>query len=103
MHPKVTNHKKFEPSRKISSLPVHVQDALETTVQITQNIEINLDIKYLKKSKIIMNTKGVQLGYFILHVYSDVLILPRFESCLGGKVYLLVVHKLWSFLFVLQY
>ena len=48
-----------------------------------------------------MNTKGVQLGYFILHVYSDVLILPRFESCLGGKVYLLVVHKLWSFLFVL--
>ena len=50
-----------------------------------------------------MNTKGVQLGYFILHVYSDVLILPRFESCLGGKVYLLVVHKLWSFLFVLQY
>ena len=50
-----------------------------------------------------MNTKGVQLGYFILHVYSDVLILPRFESCLGGKVYLLLVHKLWSFLFVLQY
>ena len=103
MHPKVTNHKKFEPSRKISSLPVHVQDALETTVQRTQNIEMNLDIKYLKKSKIIMNTKGVQLGYFILHVYSDVLILPRFESCLDGKVYLLVVHKLWSFLFVLQY
>ena len=46
MHPKVTNHKKFEPSRKISSLPVHVQDALETTVQRTQNIEINSDIKY---------------------------------------------------------
>ena len=44
--PKVTNHKIFEPSRNISSLPVHVQDALETTVQITQNIEINLDIKY---------------------------------------------------------
>ena len=39
-----------------------------------------------------MNTKGVQLGYFILHVYSDVLILPRFESCLDGKVYLLLVH-----------
>ena len=34
-----------------------------------------------------MNTKGEQLGYFILYVYSDVLILPRFESCLGGKVY----------------
>ena len=47
-----------------------------------------------------MNTKGVQLGYFILHVYSDVLILPRFESCSGRKVYLLVVHKLWSFYFL---
>ena len=46
MHPMVTNHKKFEPSRKISSLPVRVQDALETTVQRTQNIEKNLDIKY---------------------------------------------------------
>ena len=46
MHPKVTNHKKFEPSHKISTLPVHVQDALETKVQRTQNIEINLDIKY---------------------------------------------------------
>ena len=28
--------------------------------------------------------------------------LPRFESCLGGKVYLLVVHELWSLLFVLH-
>ena len=34
-----------------------------------------------------MDTKGVQLGYSILYVYSDVLILSRFESCLGGKVY----------------
>ena len=59
MHPKVTNHKKFEPSCKISSLPVHVQDALETTVQRTQNIEINLDIKFYTKSKIIINTKSV--------------------------------------------
>ena len=34
-----------------------------------------------------MDTKGVQLGYFILYVYSDVLILPRFEFCLDRKVY----------------
>ena len=26
-----------------------------------------------------MNTRGMQLVYFILHVYSDVLILPRFD------------------------
>lgn len=49
-----------------------------------------------------MNTKGLQLGYFILHVYIDVLMLPRFESCLGGKVYLLVIHESWSLPFVLH-
>ena len=38
MCPKGTNHKQFVPSGRMSNLLVHVQDALETTVQRTQNI-----------------------------------------------------------------
>ena len=47
MCPKGTNHKQLVPHHRMSNL-VHVQDALETTVQRTQNTNkySTLDIKY---------------------------------------------------------
>ena len=48
MRPKGTNQKQFVPTRKTSNLLIHVQDALETTEQKTQNTNkyLTLDIKY---------------------------------------------------------